>query len=65
MRPRAAGTTRPTTSQAAEHGGTHLDAPIHFSAGGDTAEEVPLRKVVGAAVNVDVRATGRTRTAII
>ena len=31
-RPRAAGTTRPTTSQAAEHGGTHLDAPIHFSA---------------------------------
>ncbi len=42
--------------QAAEHGGTHLDSPIHFSAGGDTTEEVPLRKVVGAAVNVDVRA---------
>ena len=41
--------------QAAEHGGTHLDSPIHFSAGGDTTEEVPLRKVVGAAVNVDVR----------
>ena len=41
--------------QAAEHGGTHLDSPIHFSANGDTAEEVPLRKVVGSAVNVDVR----------
>ena len=40
---------------AAEHGGTHLDSPIHFSEGGDTTEEVPLRKVVGAAVNVDVR----------
>ncbi len=41
--------------QAAEHGGTHLDSPIHFSANGDTAEDVPLRKVVGSAVNVDVR----------
>jgi kynurenine formamidase len=40
---------------AAEHGGTHLDSPIHFSERGDTTEELPLRKVVGAAVNVDVR----------
>lgn len=42
--------------EGAEHGGTHLDAPIHFSAGGNTADEVPLRKVVGPAVRVDVRA---------
>ncbi len=42
--------------EAAEHGGTHLDAPIHFSAGGNTADKVPLRKVVGPAVTVDVRA---------
>ena len=42
--------------EGAEHGGTHLDAPIHFSAGGDTADKVPLRKVVGPAVTVDVRA---------
>ena len=42
--------------EGAEHGGTHLDAPIHFSAGGNTADKVPLRKVVGAAVTVDVRA---------
>src|SRR5688572_20172387 len=41
--------------RGAEHGGTHLDAPIHFSAGGDTADEIPLRRVVGAAVVVDVR----------
>jgi kynurenine formamidase len=40
---------------AAEHGGTHLDSPIHFSEGGDTTEEVPLRKVVGSAVSIDVR----------
>ena len=42
--------------EGAEHGGTHLDAPIHFSAGGNTADKIPLRKVVGAAVTVDVRA---------
>ena len=42
--------------EAAEHGGTHLDAPVHFARGGDTSEEVPLRKVVGPAVTVDVRA---------
>jgi kynurenine formamidase len=44
---------------AAEHGGTHLDSPIHFSEGGDTTEEVPLRRVVGPAVNVDVRRQAR------
>jgi kynurenine formamidase len=42
--------------EGAEHGGTHLDAPIHFSADGNTADKVPLRKVIGAAVTVDVRA---------
>ena len=42
--------------EGAEHGGTHLDAPIHFSADGDTADKIPLRKVIGAAVTVDVRA---------
>jgi kynurenine formamidase len=39
---------------AAEHGGTHLDAPIHFARGGDTAEEIPLRRLVGRGVVVDV-----------
>lgn len=39
---------------AAEHGGTHLDAPVHFSRGGDTADEVPLERLVGDAVVVDV-----------
>jgi kynurenine formamidase len=42
--------------EAAEHGGTHLDAPIHFARAGDTAEDVPLRRLVGPAVTVDVRA---------
>src|SRR6184192_2221026 len=39
---------------AAEHGGTHLDAPIHFAEGRWTADEIPLDRLVGAAVVVDV-----------
>jgi kynurenine formamidase len=39
---------------AAEHGGTHLDAPIHFARGGDKANEIPLRRLVGRAVTVDL-----------
>jgi kynurenine formamidase len=37
-----------------EHGGTHFDAPIHFAAERDHAEEVPLDRLIGAAVVVDV-----------
>jgi kynurenine formamidase len=37
-----------------EHGGTHLDAPIHFAQGGHTAEQVPLERLIGPAVVVDV-----------
>lgn len=40
----------------AEHGGTHLDAPIHFAADKPTAEEVPLDRLVGEAAVVDVTA---------
>jgi len=39
---------------SAEHGGTHLDAPRHFSAVGETADAVPLEHLVGEAVVVDV-----------
>jgi kynurenine formamidase len=39
---------------AAEHGGTHLDSPIHFARGGHTTDQVPLRRLVGRAVTVDV-----------
>jgi kynurenine formamidase len=41
--------------RSAEHGGTHLDAPAHFAAGGDTTEAVPLARLVAPAVRVDVR----------
>jgi kynurenine formamidase len=42
--------------RAAEHGGTHLDAPIHFSATGESAEEVPLRRLIGPALVIDITA---------
>jgi kynurenine formamidase len=41
---------------AAEHGGTHLDAPVHFARGGDTADEIPLRRLIGRGIVVDVTA---------
>jgi kynurenine formamidase len=37
-----------------EHGGTHLDAPIHFAEGKRTADEVPVRQLIGPAVVIDV-----------
>jgi len=41
----------------AEHGGTHLDAPIHFSEGMNTSDEIPLERLMGAAVVIDVSST--------
>jgi kynurenine formamidase len=41
---------------APEHGGTHLDAPIHFAEGRSTADAVPLSRLVGPAVVIDVSA---------
>ena len=38
----------------AEHGGTHLDAPIHFAAGRRTADEIPVSNLIGPAAVVDV-----------
>jgi kynurenine formamidase len=37
-----------------EHGGTHLDAPIHFAEHGLTADAVPARQLVAPAVVIDV-----------
>jgi kynurenine formamidase len=37
-----------------EHGGTHLDSPIHFSAGGMRVDELPLDRLAGPAAVVDV-----------
>lgn len=39
---------------AAEHGGTHLDAPIHFAEGGQAVDEIPLERLIAPGVVVDV-----------
>jgi kynurenine formamidase len=41
---------------SAEHGGTHIDAPIHFAKGRRTVDQIPLDQLTGAAVVVDVSA---------
>ncbi len=38
----------------AEHGGTHLDAPIHFAHGRRTTDRIPLRSLIGPAAVIDV-----------
>ena len=37
-----------------EHGGTHLDAPIHFDAQGRTVDQIPVAQLMGPAIVVDV-----------
>ena len=37
-----------------EHGGTHLDAPIHFSEGKHTVDQIELSNLSGEAVVIDV-----------
>jgi kynurenine formamidase len=39
---------------APEHGGTHLDAPVHFSREGLTADKISIRQLVAPAVVIDV-----------
>src|SRR5262245_28539614 len=41
---------------AAEHGGTHLDSPVHFAKGRATVDQLPLQQLMGSAVVVDVTA---------
>ena len=40
---------------AAEHGGTHLDAPVHFAEGQWTTDQIPIERLVGPAILVDVQ----------
>lgn len=44
---------------APEHGGTHVDAPVHFWATGAAVDAIPLEHLIGPAVLVDVRAAVR------
>jgi kynurenine formamidase len=37
-----------------EHGGTHLDAPLHFAENAHSAADVPLERLIGPAVVIDI-----------
>lgn len=41
---------------AAEHGGTHLDAPVHFAQGMPSVDEIPLERLVASGSLIDMRA---------
>lgn len=41
---------------ASEHGGTHLDSPIHFFEGRHTVDQIPIDRLVGEAAVIDVSA---------
>jgi kynurenine formamidase len=40
---------------ASEHGGTHMDAPIHFGQGQRTIDQIPVDRLVGPAAVIDMR----------
>lgn len=37
-----------------EHGGTHIDAPVHFSRGKQTLDQIPIGHLMGPAVRLDL-----------
>jgi kynurenine formamidase len=37
-----------------EHGGTHIDAPVHFSETGRTPAEIPVRQLVAPGIVIDM-----------
>ena len=39
-----------------EHGGTHLDAPLHFGEGRHSTDQVPLEQLIAKAAVIDVSA---------
>ena len=41
---------------APEHGGTHLDAPVHFAEGNKSVDQLSLQQLTGPAVVIDVSA---------
>jgi kynurenine formamidase len=47
---------------AAEHGGTHIDAPIHFADGALTVDRLPVKQLIGPGVVVDVTAQAAKNT---
>ena len=40
--------------RAAEHGGTHLDAPVHFAKGRQSVDQISIEQLMGPGVLIDV-----------
>lgn len=40
--------------RTSEHGGTHVDAPVHFAEGRRAVDQIPLTQLIGRAVVVDI-----------
>src|ERR1043166_6432668 len=38
---------------AAEHGGTHIDSPVHFAKGHASVDQLPLEQLMGSAIVID------------
>lgn len=38
-----------------EHQGTHIDAPVHFGNGRHSLEQIPLERLIGPGVVIDIR----------
>jgi kynurenine formamidase len=49
------------TFATAEHGGTHLDAPVHFAQGRWSVDQIPLEQLMGVAAVIDVSAKCATQ----
>lgn len=45
---------------AAEHGGTHIDAPVHFAEGRESVDRIPLDRLIGPAIKVDISSKAAT-----
>ena len=45
---------------AAEHGGTHIDAPVHFGEGKKSVDQLELGQLISPAVKIDVSAKAAT-----
>jgi kynurenine formamidase len=41
---------------ASEHGGTHIDSPLHFAEGQQSIDEIPVPRLIAPAVVIDVTA---------
>jgi kynurenine formamidase len=39
---------------ANEHGGTHMDAPIHFAEGGQSVDQIPIERHIGPGVKISI-----------